>query len=112
VRLGVIADIHGNELARLLAGCGAEVVLGGHTHHQADRRAGGVRALNPGSAGQPRPAGRANWLLLEDGGHGGGPELTAQFRAVPFDVAAVVRDLQRRRHPNAAFVESVLDGRG
>jgi predicted phosphodiesterase len=112
VRLGVIADIHGNELARLLAGCGAEVVLGGHTHHQADRRAGGVRALNPGSAGQPRPAGRASWLLLEDGGHGGRPELTAQFRAVPFDVAAVVRDLQRRRHPNAAFVESVLDGRG
>lgn len=106
---GIDPAIPGDQLARLLAGCGAEVVLGGHTHHQADRRAGGVRALNPGSAGQPRPAGRANWLLLEDGG---GPELTAQFRAVPFDVAAVVRDLRRRRHPNAAFVESVLDGRG
>ena len=106
---GIDPDIPGDQLARLLAGCAAEVVLGGHTHRQADRMAGGVRALNPGSAGQPRPAGRASWLLLED--HGRGPQLTAQFRAAPFDVAAVVRDLRRRRHPNAAFVESVLDGR-
>ena len=86
------------------------VVLGGHTHYRADRRAGGVRALNPGSAGQPRPPGRASWLLLEDHGRDGSA-LTAEHRAVPFDVAAVVRDLHRRRHPNAAFVESVLDGR-
>jgi hypothetical protein len=47
-------------------------------------------------------------LLLEDNGDSA---LTAEHRAVPFDVAAVVRDLRQRRHPNAAFVESVLDGR-
>jgi len=29
---------------------------------------------------------------------------------VPFDVGAVVRDLHRRRHPNAAFAASVLTG--
>jgi hypothetical protein len=99
VRLGVIADIHGNELA--LRG-----ILEDAAQCAVDRWwvLGDLVLFGP--------AGRANWLLLEDGGHGGGPELTAQFRAVPFDVAAVVRDLRRRRHPNAAFVESVLDGRG
>jgi len=109
---GIDPFIPGEQLGRLLAGCGADVVLGGHTHDQADRLADGIRALNPGSAGQPRPPGRASWLLLEGHGHGdGGSALTAEYRAVPFDVAAVVRDLHRRRHPNAAFVESVLDGR-
>jgi hypothetical protein len=29
---------------------------------------------------------------------------------VPYDVDAVVRDLHRRRHPNAAFVQTVLTG--
>lgn len=29
---------------------------------------------------------------------------------MPFDVSAVVRDLQRRRHPNAVFVESIVTG--
>lgn len=105
---GIDPAIPGDELGRLLAGCDADVVLGGHTHHQADRLVDGVRALNPGSAGQPRPAGRASWLLLEDDSHG---ELSAEHRTVPFDVAAVVRDLHRRRHPNAVFFEPVLDGR-
>lgn len=108
---GIDPFIPRDELGHLLAGCGANVVLGGHTHYQADRVAGEIRALNPGSTGQPRPAGQATWLLLEDDGHGDGAAPTAEHRAVPFDVAAVVRDLQRRRHPNAAFVESVLDGR-
>jgi predicted phosphodiesterase len=105
---GIDPVIPGEQLGRLLARCGADVVLGGHTHWRADRRVGGVRALNPGSAGQPRPPGRASWLLLEANGGG---ELNAEHRAVPFDVAAVVRDLRQRRHPNAAYVESVLDGR-
>jgi predicted phosphodiesterase len=108
---GIDPFIPGDELGRLLAGCGAGVVVGGHTHYQADRVAGGIRALNPGSTGQPRPAGQASWLLLADDGDGDGSELRAEHRAVPFDVAAVVRDLQRRRHPNAAFVGSVLEGR-
>jgi predicted phosphodiesterase len=107
---GIDPAIAGEELGRLLAGCDADVVLGGHTHYRADRLAGGIRALNPGSTGQPRPPGLASWLLLEDNGDGGSA-LTVEHRAVPFDVAAVVRDLRRRRHPNAAFVESVLDGR-
>jgi predicted phosphodiesterase len=104
---GIDPDLPGEQLLGLLAGCGTDVVVGGHTHYQVDRLAGGIRALNPGSTGMPRPPGRAAWLLLEDRGHG---DLAAEHHTVPFDVGAVVRDLHRRRHPNAAFVEAVLTG--
>ena len=83
------------------------MVVGGHTHYQVGRLVGGIRALNPGSTGMPRPPGRAGWLFLQDRGPS---DLTAEHHSVPFDVGAVVRDLQRRRHPNAAFVAAVLTG--
>jgi putative phosphoesterase len=105
---GIDPGLPDESLRGLLAGCGADVVVGGHTHQRTDRLAGGIRALNPGSLGQPRPPGQASWLLLQDNGHG---EPTAEHHAVPYDVAAVVRDLYRRRHPNAPFVEAVLEGR-
>jgi predicted phosphodiesterase len=104
---GIAPGIPDEQLRGLLGGCGADVVVGGHTHCQADRLVGGIRALNPGSTGMPRPPGQASWLLLQDGGHG---DLSAEHHAVPFDVSAVVRDLHRRRHPNAGFVESILTG--
>jgi len=104
---GIDPDLPGEQLLSLLAGCGADVVVGGHTHYQVDRVAGGIRALNPGSTGMPRPPGRAGWLLLQDRGHG---DLTAEHHTVQYDVGAVVRDLHRRRHPNATFVEAVLTG--
>jgi predicted phosphodiesterase len=105
---GIDPRIPDAELRGLLAGCGADVVVGGHTHYQADRLADGIRALNPGSTGLPRPPGEAGWLLLEDGDDG---ELRAEQHSVPFDVGAVVDDLHRRRHPNTEFVEAVLTGR-
>jgi predicted phosphodiesterase len=104
---GIDPDAPEDQLRGLLAGCGAGVVVGGHTHFQVDRLVGGIRALNPGSTGMPRPPGQANWLLLQDGRPG---DVTAEHRTVPFDVDAVVRDLHRRRHPNTAFVEAVLTG--
>jgi putative phosphoesterase len=104
---GIDPHLPDEQLRSLLAGCGADVVVGGHTHYQTDRLAGGIRALNPGSTGMPRPPGQASWLLLQDGERG---HVTAEHRSVPFDVEAVVRDLHRRRHPNAAFLEGVLTG--
>jgi putative phosphoesterase len=94
------------QLGPLLAGCGADVVIGGHTHYATDRRVDGIRALNPGSAGLPRTPGTAGWLLLDDEeGH-----LAVTQREVPFDAGAVVSDLQRRRHPGREFVASLLTG--
>jgi predicted phosphodiesterase len=103
---GIEPGVADERLERLLAGCGADVVIGGHTHFADDRLAGGVRALNPGSTGLPRSRGRAGWLLLEADGDG----MTATHRTVPFDADAVAADLRHRRHPNAEFVASLLTG--
>jgi len=103
---GIEPGIADEELRPLLDGCGADVVIGGHTHLATDRLVDGIRALNPGSAGQPRTCGAASWLLLEDEGDA----LTVSVRSTPFDADAVVSDLRRRRHPNAEFVASILTG--
>ena len=104
---GIDPGLPDDLLHGLLAGCGAGVVVGGHTHCQTDRMVAGIRALNPGSTGMPRPAGHAGWLLLTGGGPG---DLIAEQHRVPYDIDAVVRDLHRRRHPNTVFVQAVLTG--
>jgi putative phosphoesterase len=104
---GISPGIPDEKLRPLLAGCNADVVIGGHTHVVTDRLVDGIRALNPGSAGMPRNSGTTSWLLLEDDGDG----LAVTQRSVPFDVDAVISDLRQRRHPNAEFVSSVLTGR-
>jgi predicted phosphodiesterase len=104
---GIEPGTSDEQLRVLLAGCGADVVIGGHTHVATDRLVDGIRALNPGSAGLPRTCGTASWLLLDDVGD----DLTITHRRVPFDVESVVDDLRRRRHPNAEFIASVLTGR-
>jgi hypothetical protein len=78
MRLGVIADIHGNELA-------LRAVL----EDAASRRVDRWWVLGDLVLFGPRPA-----------------EVLDLFAGLPG-----VRDLRRRRHPNAAFVESALDGR-
>jgi putative phosphoesterase len=105
--IGIAPEVPDEQLKPLLAGCDADVVIGGHTHAADDRLVDGIRALNPGSAGMPRTSGVASWLVLEDDGHA----LTGTRHSTPFDVDAVVRDLHRRHHPNAEFVGSVLAGR-
>jgi hypothetical protein len=104
---GIGPGISDEQLRQLLAGSGAEFVIGGHTHFAADRLVGGIRALNPGSTGLPCTCGAASWLLLDDDGD----ELSATHRSVPFDVEAVVSDLRRRRQPNAEFTAGILTGR-
>ena len=117
---GIEPGLPDEQLSRLLAGCAANVVIGGHTHIAADRLVGGIRALNPGSTGMPKRAGQASWLLLEvsdglehhdDPGYGAVGGLTAGHRVVPFDAAAVARDLRARLHPNAEFMEAILTGK-
>jgi predicted phosphodiesterase len=103
---GIEPGVTDEVLGALLAGCDADVVIGGHTHLPADRLVDGIRALNPGSTGLPHTCGAANWLLLEDDGDA----LAVMHRSAPFDVNEVVSDLARRRHPNAEFVTSLLTG--
>ena len=72
---GIEPGLPDQQLGALLAGCAADVVIGGHTHRAADRVIGCIRALNPGSAGIPEHPGQAGWLLLEfTDDHGDDPE--------------------------------------
>jgi Calcineurin-like phosphoesterase superfamily domain len=103
---GIAPGVSEEQLGQLLAGCGADVVIGGHTHYATDRVVDGIRALNPGSTGLPRSHGIANWLLIEDDGE----ELAITHRGVPYDAGAVAADLRHRRHPNAEFITSILTG--
>jgi len=57
---GIEPDTTDEQLRPLLAGCEADVVIGGHTHAADDRFVDSVRALNPGSAGMPRTPGVAS----------------------------------------------------
>ena len=58
-------------LARILAEAGAPLVVGGHTHRQFDRTAGGRRMVNAGSVGRPTSTSRART------GSGSGPRRRA-----------------------------------
>lgn len=102
---GIEPGIADEQLGPPLAGCAADVVVGGHTHSATDRVIGNTRAFNPGSTGLPRTVGNASWLLLEDCGGG----LAVTHRSVPFDIDAMIGDLNRRRHPSADFVSAGVE---
>jgi putative phosphoesterase len=83
-------------LARVLADAGSDVVVGGHTHRQFDRRAGGRRMINAGSVGRPyehRPG--AYWLRL-------GPGVT--LRRTPYDTAAADAAFRSLGYPAADLI--------
>jgi predicted phosphodiesterase len=78
-------------LAPILDGVAEGVVVCGHTHHQFDRRAHGIRLLNAGSVGMPyedHPA--AYWLWL-------GPE--AELRRTDYDIAAAAERMRAAGPP-------------
>jgi putative phosphoesterase len=81
------------DLAQLLAGVGADVVVCGHTHIQYDRTlSNGLRIVNPGSVGMPYEGKRgAFWALL-------GPDV--ELRCTGYDVEAAVAAMRGRGAPN------------
>jgi hypothetical protein len=76
MKLGIVADIHGNDVA-------LRAVLPDARRLEVDR------------TGLPRTCGTATWLLLEDDGD----DLAATHRSVPFDVDAVAGDLPAAAAP-------------
>src|SRR5437763_976720 len=82
--------------ARVLAEAGAGVVVGGHTHRQFDRRAGGRRMINAGSVGRPYEHGPgAYWLRLGPG---------VALRRTPYDTAAADAAFRAVGYPAADLV--------
>ena len=105
---GVRPGMADDELGALVAGCGADLVLVGHTHWPVDRRVAGVRVVNVGSVGNPVVPGLgATYALLEADAAG----YRLRFRRVAYDHAAVVGELRRVRHPAAPWIAAHYLGR-
>ena len=80
-------------VAETFAGVDGTVVIG-HTHHQFDRRVGGLRLVNAGSVGMPYEGEvAAFWAVLEDG--------EPSFRRTPFDVERAISRTRASLWPQA-----------
>jgi predicted phosphodiesterase len=105
---GVRPGLSDAEVDALLAGCGADLVLVGHTHWPVDRTASGARVVNVGSVGNPTVPGLgATYVLLEASPTG----YRLRYRRVAYDTGAVLDALRRVRHPAAAWIADHYLGR-
>ena len=97
-----IGDCAGDDgLARLLEGCDADLVLGGHTHSPFDRMVGDVRAVNLGSVSNPlAPDLRASYVMIDADEHG----YVLEHRRVAYDCEAVIRALEALNHPGRKWL--------
>jgi predicted phosphodiesterase len=86
-----------SDIAAVLGGVNADVVVCGHTHVQMDRRVRGVpRLVNVGSVGMPYQGEQgAFWAIL-------GPDI--EFRRTPYDAVAAFASLTGSGFPDAADV--------
>ncbi|MEJ7841568.1 MAG: metallophosphoesterase family protein [Rubrobacter sp.] len=79
----IVATTPEDELDRMLAGHGATVMAGGHTHEQFLRWHGGTTLINPGSVGLDPPSAGYALVSSEDG------RLGVEFRRLPLDIEEV-----------------------
>jgi putative phosphoesterase len=89
-----------DRLGRILADVAQPVVVCGHTHHQFDRRVGGIRVVNAGSVGMPyegRPG--AFWAML-------GPDI--DLRSTAYDLDAAADAIVASGYPGAAELVDTL----
>lgn len=77
------------------------LLVAGHTHLKMDRTLGHWRVLNPGSVGMSfTQPGMAEWLLLTVTAEG----IEADFRAVPYDLEAMLADAATTSYPDLDFL--------
>ena len=88
-------------LAEVLGPITADIVVGGHTHIQMERRTGGKRFVNAGSVGMPYGGTGAFWLLL-------GPDV--DLRQTQYDLETAAAAIRGTRGPGASefAAENVL----
>jgi len=79
-------------LVPVFEGVDAPLVVCGHTHMQFDRKIGGVRVVNAGSAGMPFGEPGADWLLL-------GPDV--ELRHTNYDLDDAAERIRATTYPQA-----------
>jgi predicted phosphodiesterase len=97
-----IRPTHSDEqLAEIVSGAEADLILVGHTHWALDRTVYDIRVVNLGSvSNQPAPDLRASYALIEADAAG----YRLEQRRVEYDHAAVIAAVDAVRLPNADFV--------
>jgi predicted phosphodiesterase len=104
---GLHPDRDAGDLRTALEGCGASIVVGGHTHLACDFVVPGVRCVNAGSVSNPRPGDlRASYALLTATAGGVGVE----HPRVAYDHHAVLEGLTRQGHPAPAWIAAHFRG--
>ena len=101
---GISSTTPDEDLERVLSGCRATVLAGGHTHSQMVRRYRGYTILNPGSVGDPlpqtdpdcRPARAEYGLICWEN-----TSLRIELRCVPVDLDLVTQAVRRSGMPHA-----------
>ena len=104
---GIHPALSDEELTLLLADAQADLVCVGHTHWPVDRTAGAVRVINTGSVSNPIAFDlRASYALIEStpDGH------RVEHRRVEYDAGAVIREIERSRHPSGEYIISHFRG--
>ena len=90
---------------RLAAGSHADVIVFGHTHKPYVKHVDGVWFVNAGSIGKPKDGDwRACYVILSPGN-----DPPAEFRRVPYDVAAAARAIRESELP-AEFAGDIERG--
>jgi predicted phosphodiesterase len=90
-----------------LQGCAAHLICVGHTHRPLNRRIGAWHVVNLGSVSNPPTAERrASYVMLQANETG----YQLEHRLVEYDREAVVRVLERQRHPGAAYLSKHFRG--
>ena len=88
------------DVARLMEGASADVLVCGHTHMQFDRTVGDMRVVNAGSVGMPFGEPGAYWLLL-------GPDV--RLRRTGYDLEKAACRIRATAYPGVdAFVDESL----
>ena len=81
-----------DRLLAIVEGCGASLVICGHTHMQFDRAIGTTRVVNAGSVGMPFGEPGAYWVLL-------GPDV--ELRRTTYDLVSAAARVRATNYPQA-----------
>jgi len=100
---GIPPELAPEQLSQVLEGCGADLVLVGHTHRATNRLAAEIRVVNPGAVSFSND-GAAHYAILESTGS----DVRCTARSVPYNRRAVIAQLERAQHPGRAFLISHL----
>ena len=104
---GITPHRDAGELAAALSVAGADIVVGGHTHQPTDRVVAGIRALNPGSVGNPIVDDRrAAYVVV----HADADRHHIEHRRVAYDREAFLERLAESGHPQQDYIASFQRG--